>query len=149
MIGDVSKFVKLATLDRNPVSEALANRLANALAAVDHEQQRVILWQTSIQEIPEQCPSHGGVLGAPLPNAQNVFAPILADSKGDERHVVCEADPVDHHDPEVEIIEPTAQTLADLALAQRDEPPRHGASRLAPSDIALRQRGLKARVVAG
>ena len=51
-------------------------------AAIQHVQSWFAEIQPSIRQFTQQLAYHGGVFGGALPDAQDRFAPILADSQG-------------------------------------------------------------------
>ena len=69
-IADIAFLVALAAMHQRVLAEDVADRLAQRLAAVDDEQDRLPGIQAAVDEIGQQRAGERGVLGRCLPRAR-------------------------------------------------------------------------------
>src|SRR5690606_36117140 len=86
--GDVANLVDLAALHERALAVHVADRGAQRLAPVDHEQARAIGLHAALFEIAEQGEARGPVLGRALPEPEDVLVSLRVDAERDEDDVV-------------------------------------------------------------
>jgi hypothetical protein len=124
VIKDVPHLVNLAALNQSPGSEHGPDRLADSLAAIDHEQASTFDHETPPDQALKEAPAHPFTLGAPFDESENVFLSRGVDPQRDDEHVIAEAGPVEHDHRKIQVTEGARDELVDLLLRLRDEPPR-------------------------
>jgi hypothetical protein len=69
-IGDVPFLVTMAAVHQRVLAEDVLDRAAQGLAAVDDEQDRLLGVQAAVDEVGQQRPREGGVLGRAFPEPE-------------------------------------------------------------------------------
>ncbi len=69
-IADVSLLVAMAAMDERVLAEDVPDRAPQRLAAVDHEQDRLLGIEAAVDEIGQQRARERGVLGRALPEPE-------------------------------------------------------------------------------
>ena len=84
-------------LHRRVDAEDVVDRLAQCLAAVEHDEHALVDVEAAPAEVRQQRRSDGGVLGGPVPQPQRVLDSVGVDAQRDDAAAALELDPVEHH----------------------------------------------------
>jgi hypothetical protein len=106
VLEHVSLLVPDAPVDEGALAEHRPDRLAQRLGAIDHEQDRLLGIQASVDEVRQQRGGDGGVLGAALPQPERELYAFGGDSQRHHVGAALDLDSVDHHHRQAHVIEP-------------------------------------------
>jgi hypothetical protein len=96
VVEDIPLLVPDAPL-HGCVAEDGADRLAERLGAVDHEQDPLLGVEAALDQIGEQRRGDGRVLGRAFPEPERDLHALGGDPERDDARPLAEVDPVDHH----------------------------------------------------
>ena len=116
-IADVALLVALAAMHERVLAEDVADRLAQRLAAVDDEQDRLLGVQAAVDEIGQQRPRERGVLGAAFPEPERDLDAFGADPERDDVRALGDLEAVEHHHRQAHVIQPARHQLARARCA--------------------------------
>src|SRR5581483_6048527 len=131
MVADVSFFVPLAALHRR-LAEDAADRLAQRLRSIDHEEDALFGIEAALDKVGEQRGRDGRVLGRALPEPERDLDAVGGDSERNHVRALLEIEPVDHHRRQPDVVEAAAHQLAERAARSFDEGARHRRARRRP-----------------
>ena len=101
----------MAAMDERVLTEDVADRRAQRLAAVDHEQDRLLEIKAAIDEIGEQRARERGVLGRAFPEPERDLVAFGADAERDDVGAIGDLHAVEHHHRRAHVVEPAAHQL--------------------------------------
>ena len=104
-------LVAMATVHQRAGPGDVADRLAERLGAVEHEQLLLAQAQPTVDQIGEQRGRDRRVLRRALPQRQRHLRAIDRDPERDDVRHPGQLDPVDHHDRQLEIAQIATQQL--------------------------------------
>jgi hypothetical protein len=117
-------FLVLAVHERL-LAEDVLDRTAQGLAAVDHEEDRLLAIEPAVDEVGQQRARERGVLGRALPQPERDLDPLGGDPERDDLRAVGDLQAVEHHHGQAHVIEPAAHHLAQRGARALDEQLRH------------------------
>ncbi len=120
MIKDVPAFMLLAAWNQGRRSKHIGDRSSRGLGPIDHPQARCLGIQGPLDEIGKKGTYDARVLGAALPNSQELFFSLVVDSQANEHHPVTEVDAIDHDHGNNQIIERSAIVQHSLRHRRSD-----------------------------
>ena len=104
--------------------ESAADRFAQGLRTVHHEQPADLRIEPPLDQVVQQRLDHGSVFRRPLDNPERVLLPGTVNADGpDHQKLVPHVQPVDLDHQEIEPREVRRHPLHELRLGQRLEPP--------------------------
>jgi hypothetical protein len=115
--------VHLAALDEVRRPARLADRLAEAGPAVDHEEDRLVEIEPAVAKVGEECLPDGRVLGRALMEREDVLLALQIHAQREHDDVVAEVEPVDDDDADGELVERAGEPGGELCARERDEAP--------------------------
>ena len=111
---DVTVFmtflVPQTALDRD-LAEHRADRLAQRLGSVEHEQHPLLRIQPPLDQIGQQRGRDRRVLRAAFPQPERDLHPLRGDPERDDHHPTLQLQTVEHHHRQAQIRELTAHQL--------------------------------------
>jgi hypothetical protein len=114
-------LVTLTAVHERVLAEHILDRLAQRLAAVDHEQHRLLGVQAAVDQIGQQRAGERGVLGRALPQPERELDALAADAERDDVRALGDLQAVEHHHRQAHVIEPPAHELAERGPRALDE----------------------------
>jgi hypothetical protein len=115
----------MAAMHERVLAEDVADRAAQRLGAVDHEQDRLLGIEAAVDEIGEQRAGERGVLGRPFPQPERDLDALGGDPERDDVAAVGDLDAVKHHHRQANIIEAARHQLLQRGRGALDEDLRH------------------------
>ncbi len=100
-----------AALHRRVDAEHVADRLAQRLAAVEHDEHALLDVQASLDQVREQRSRDGGVLGRAVPQPERDLDAVGRDPERDDVGAVGDLDAVEHHHRQPHIVKPATHQL--------------------------------------
>ncbi len=147
MVPHVADLVHLAALHDGTFTEDVAYRLADALAAVDHAQDRLIHLETTTEQILQQLGANRRVLGRPLPEPQREFGPVARHAKRDDDDLLGDLDAIEKERDEVDLLQAALEKAVQLLGRLRDQCPTRRALAGAEA-LDLRRQRIETALVA-
>jgi hypothetical protein len=132
-------------------AEHFAHRRGQRLGAVEHHQQPVVVAQAAGDEVGQQGPDHGLVLGGALPQPDRLLRAVGGDPQRDDHAALGQVLAVEHEHHDVLTGQVAGHQLGQRGLGLLDEPTRdrRARRRLLPAADLLADRLAGAGVAAG
>jgi hypothetical protein len=108
------------------LAEHGADRLAQRLRAVDHEQHPLLGIEATLDQIGQQRGRDGRVLGRALPEPERDLHPLGRDPERDDVRSALQLDPIQHQHRQPDIVQATGHQLAERPPGALDERARDG-----------------------
>jgi hypothetical protein len=112
-------------MDERVLTEDVAERAAQRLAAVDDEQDRLLGVQATVDEVREQRARERGVLGRAFPQPERDLHPIRRDAQCDDVGALGDLHSVEHHHRQPHVVQPARHQLRERGRGALDEHLRH------------------------
>ena len=120
VVQDVALLVADAALHRDG-AEHLIDRRAQRLAAVEDDEDALVEIQAAVDEVSEQVPGDGGVLGAAVPEPERDLHALRVDAECDDAAAALQIDPVDHQRRQPRVLQRPRHQLRELLAGATDE----------------------------
>src|SRR5262245_35518356 len=105
MLQHISALMLATPMNDGVRAEDAHDRCADRLAAINHEQPRLLDVQPALDQMAEQRGADCFVLGGPLPQTEGMFATISIDAQGDHDAMLSDLDAVNEHGHQIELAE--------------------------------------------
>jgi hypothetical protein len=108
-------------MDKRVLAEDVLDRPAQRLAAIDHEQDRLLGIEAAVDQIGQQRPRERRVLGAAFPEPERDLDALGADAERDDVRAIGELQAVEHHHRQAHVVQPAAHQLTERGPRALDE----------------------------
>ena len=98
-------------MNEGVLAEDVLDRPAQRLAAVDHEQDRLLGVEAAVDQVGQQRPGERGVLGRSLPQPERDLHALGGDPQRDDVRAIGDLHAVEHHHRQAHVLQPTAHQL--------------------------------------
>src|SRR5450755_54046 len=124
-VTDIPLLVAMTPMHERVLAEHVPDRLAQRLAAVDHEQDRLLRVEAAVDEVGEQHGHQRRVLRRAFPQPERDLHALSADPERDDVRALSDLEPVEHHHRQARVIQPAAHQLTERGAGALDEQLRH------------------------
>ncbi len=112
-------------MDECVLAEDVLDRAPERFAAVDHEQDRLLRIEATVDQVGKQRPRECGVLGRAFPEPERDLDPVGADAERDDVRALGDLHAVDHHHRQAHVFQPARHQIAESGGGAIDEHLRH------------------------
>ena len=112
-------LVAVTAMDECVLAEDVADRAPERLAAVDHEQDRLLGIEAAVDQVGEQRPREGRVLRGAFPEPERDLDAVGADPERDDVGALGDLQPVDHHHRQAHVFQPARHQIAESSWRVR------------------------------
>jgi hypothetical protein len=103
--------VTVTAVHQRTLAEHVLDRAPEGLPTVDDEQDGLLGIKAPVDQVRQQRPREGGVLGRALPQPQRDLHPLGRDPQRDHVGAVGDVHPVEHHHRQAHVVQPPAHQL--------------------------------------
>jgi hypothetical protein len=118
-------LVAMAAVHQRVLAEDVLDRAPERLAAVDHEQDRLLCVQAAVDEIGQQRAGQRRVLRRAFPQPERNLDALGRDPQRDDVSALGDLQPIEHHHRQAHVIQPTRHEIAQRGAGALDEHLRH------------------------